>query len=181
MDVLLHSRTLIAICQRRKSSECGSFLKPVASRRLSFLFERFERPSRRRQGLARKWSSNDKFFTQRTKYIWSQSAAPPDVWGQYFHRNGRRCRRYLRRCPLAPLEFGGFHEFQNSQWLQAPPIFEVSCLLFEISGSHRGRVAFWRRSRRHAQPAAAFVWRDRGGGDHDASEDTLIERQHHSL
>src|SRR5215467_12634369 len=45
MDVLLHSRTLIAICQRRKSSECGSFLKPVASRRPSFLFERFERPS----------------------------------------------------------------------------------------------------------------------------------------
>src|SRR6266705_3307757 len=46
MDVLLHSRTLIAICQKRKSSGCGSFLKPVASRRPSFLFERFERLAR---------------------------------------------------------------------------------------------------------------------------------------
>ena len=31
--------------QRRKSSGCGSFLKPVASRQPSFLFEKFERPS----------------------------------------------------------------------------------------------------------------------------------------
>src|SRR6516162_1700073 len=45
MDVPLHSRTLIAICQRRKSSGCGSFLNPVASRRPGFLFEIFERPS----------------------------------------------------------------------------------------------------------------------------------------
>src|SRR5215471_394206 len=46
-----------------------------------------------------------------------------DVWGQYLRRNGRRPRRYLRRCALAPLEFDGFHEFQNSQWLQAHPGF----------------------------------------------------------
>jgi len=37
--------TLTAICQRKKSSRCGSFLKPVGSRRPSFLSEQFERPS----------------------------------------------------------------------------------------------------------------------------------------
>ena len=45
MGILPHSGTLIAICQRRRSSRCGSFSKSVASRRRSFLFEKPERPS----------------------------------------------------------------------------------------------------------------------------------------
>src|SRR5262245_66526195 len=59
MDVPLHSRTLIAICQRRKSSGCGSFLNLAASRRPGFLFERFERPS-----MAEAWGKPLKMSTK---------------------------------------------------------------------------------------------------------------------
>jgi len=41
LDILPRSGTLITICYGRRSSRCGSFLKPVASHRPSFLSERF--------------------------------------------------------------------------------------------------------------------------------------------